>query len=67
MWSEDNIPDIIVKVTNVCSTDPNDPTHSADPTYVKVDWATVKILYLAPSAGIDESDLEQPVYPKGVY
>lgn len=67
MWSEANTPDMIVKVTDICSTDPADPTHCADPTYIKVDRAKVQVLYQIPSPGASNPDLQQPVYPRGVY
>lgn len=67
LWPEGKGGDHIVKVTDVCSTDPDDPTHCADPTQIKVDRAKVQVLYQIPGAGIDDEDLQKPVYPKGVY
>ena len=36
--------DMMLKVTDVCSTDPNDPTHCEKPGDIKVDRTKVKIM-----------------------
>ena len=36
--------DMILKVTDVCSTDPNDPTHCATPGDIKIDRTKAKIM-----------------------
>ncbi|KAL8709770.1 MAG: hypothetical protein Q9220_005556 [cf. Caloplaca sp. 1 TL-2023] len=60
-------PDMIVKVTDICSTDPNDPTHCATPSDIKLDRAKVQVMYNIPSPGKDDPDLQKPVYPKGTF
>lgn len=60
-------PDMIAKVTDICSTDPNDPTHCATPSDIKLDRAKVQVMYNIPSPGKENHDLQQPVYPKGIY
>ena len=36
--------DMMLKVTDICSTDPSDPTHCAHPGEIKVDRTKVKIM-----------------------
>ncbi|KAL8903871.1 MAG: hypothetical protein Q9207_003642 [Kuettlingeria erythrocarpa] len=60
-------PDMIAKVTDICSTDPNDPSHCATPSDIKVDRAKVQVMYNIPSPGKDDPDLQKHVYPKGTY
>ena len=60
-------PDMIAKVTDICSTDPNDPTHCATPSDIKLDRAKVQVMYNIPSPGKDDPDLQKPVYPKGTF
>ena len=36
-WKDDGSSDMMLKVTDICSTDPNDPTHCATPADIKVD------------------------------
>ena len=42
---------MLVKVTDICSTDPSDPTHCATPNDIKMDRAKVQILYSIPGDG----------------
>ncbi len=60
-------PDMIGKVTDVCSTDPDDPTHCATPSDIKVDRAKVQVMYKIPSPGKENPDLQKHVFPKGTY
>ncbi|KAL8918382.1 MAG: hypothetical protein Q9208_007401 [Pyrenodesmia sp. 3 TL-2023] len=60
-------PDMIAKVTDICSTDPNDPTHCATPSDIKLDRAKVQVMYNIPSPGKADPDLQKHVYPKGTY
>ena len=60
-------PDMIAKVTDICSTDPNDPTYCATPSDIKLDRAKVQVMYSIPSPGKDDADLQKPVYPKGTF
>lgn len=43
-WKEDGKSDMILKVTDICSTDPNDPTHCATPADIKVDRSKVAVM-----------------------
>ncbi|KAL8933770.1 MAG: hypothetical protein Q9216_006218 [Gyalolechia sp. 2 TL-2023] len=60
-------PDMIAKVTDICSTDPNDPTHCATPSDIKLDRAKIQVMYNIPSPGKENADLQKHVYPKGTY
>ncbi|KAL8877333.1 MAG: hypothetical protein Q9192_008692, partial [Flavoplaca navasiana] len=60
-------PDMIGKVTDICSTDPDDPTHCATPSDIKVDRAKVQVMYKIPSPGKENPDLQKHVFPKGTY
>ncbi|KAI4213160.1 MAG: hypothetical protein L6R36_009462, partial [Xanthoria steineri] len=60
-------PDMIAKVTDICSTDPDDPTHCATPSDIKLDRAKIQVMYKVPSPGKDNPDLQKPVYPKGTF
>lgn len=50
--------DMILKVTDVCSTDPNDPTHCAKPGDIKIDRSKARIMELIPGDG-DVKDIKQ--------
>ncbi|KAL8837005.1 MAG: hypothetical protein Q9170_002694 [Blastenia crenularia] len=65
--STSTFPDMIAKVTDICSTDPNDPTYCASPSDVKLDRAKVQVMYSIPSPGKDDAALQSPVYPKGAF
>lgn len=43
-WREDGLSDMMLKVTDICSTDPDDPTHCATPADIKVDRTKAKIM-----------------------
>ena len=43
-WKEDGSSDMMLKVTDICSTDPNDPTHCATPADIKIDRTKAKIM-----------------------
>ncbi|KAL8661965.1 MAG: hypothetical protein Q9168_008324 [Polycauliona sp. 1 TL-2023] len=60
-------PDMIGKVTDICSTDPKDPTHCATPSDIKLDRAKVQVMYKVRSPGKDNPDLQSPVFPKGTF
>jgi hypothetical protein len=59
--------DMIAKVTDICSTDPNDPTHCATPADIKVDRAKVQVMYNIPVPGSENADLQKDKYVKGTY
>jgi len=58
---------MIVKITNIYSTDPSDPTYSATPYDIKVDRALVQVLSGITANGSADPNLQLPVYPKGAY
>lgn len=43
-WKEDGLSDMMLKVTDICSTDPNDPTHCATPADIKIDRTKAQIM-----------------------
>lgn len=43
-WKEDGSQDMMLKVTDICSTDPSDPTHCETPADIKVDRLKVSIM-----------------------
>ncbi|MCJ1251247.1 hypothetical protein MMC30_008478 [Trapelia coarctata] len=43
-WREDGRSDMMLKVTDICSTDKNDPTHCATPADIKVDRTKANIM-----------------------
>ena len=64
IWSEGNNPDMLVKVTDICSTDPGDPTYCATPADIKLDRAKVQILYQLQG---DDPSLNAAKFPRGGY
>ena len=60
-WKEDGTSDMMLKVTDICSTDPSDPTYCATPASIKVDRSKVKIM-----AGLTDNDpsLQGDQYPE---
>lgn len=54
-WKEDGSSDMMLKVTDICSTDPSDPTYCATPGDLKIDRTKAKImekLNSAPTGGV---------------
>ena len=51
---------MMLKVTDVCSTDPNDPTHCEKPGDIKVDRTKVRIMQKL----TDDPDKELKDYPQ---
>ena len=43
-WKEDGSSDMMLKVTDICSTDENDPTHCATPMDIKIDRTKAEIM-----------------------
>ena len=43
-WKEDGTSDMMLKVTDICSTDPNDPTHCATPADIKIERSKAYIM-----------------------
>lgn len=60
-WNEDGSSDMMLKVTDICSTDPNDPTSCATPADIKVDRTKAKIMEKLGSAPTGD------VYPEQVW
>lgn len=59
--------DMIAKVTDICSTDPSDPSHCATPSDIKVDRAKVQVMYDIPVPGSENAALQADKYIKGTY
>jgi len=59
--------DMIAKVTDICSTDPSDPSHCATSSDIKVDRAKVQVMYAIPVPGIDNAELQKDKCVKGTY
>ena len=47
--------DMMLKVTDICSTDPNDPTHCAKPGDIKIDRTKAKIMEQLGPAPLEET------------
>ena len=60
-WKEDGSSDMMLKVTDICSTDPNDPTHCATPGDIKIDRTKAKIMEKLDSAPTGD------VYPEQIW
>ena len=58
-WKEDGSSDMELKVTDICSTDPNDPTHCAHPMDIKIDRSKAKIMEKLPTAPTGDTYPEQ--------
>ena len=59
--------DMIAKVTDICSIDPNDPSHCATPSDIKVDRAKVQVMYNIPVPGSANAALQADKYINGTY
>ena len=60
-WKEDGSSDMMLKVTDICSTDPSDPTYCATPGDIKIDRTKAKLMEKLPSAP------EGDVYPEKIW
>lgn len=58
---------MIVKVMDICSTDPSDPTYCVTPADIEIDRAKVQILYGIRNPGSADPDLQGAKYPRGIY
>ena len=67
LWPESGGPDMIVKVMDICNTDPSDPTNCATPADIKIDRAKVQMQYNNPTPGSADPDLQCTKYPRGTY
>lgn len=43
-WKEDGTSDMMLKVTDICSTNPNDPTHCESPADIKIERGKVSVM-----------------------
>lgn len=67
-WKEDGSSDMMLKVTDICSTDPNDPTHCATPGDIKIDRAKAQVMEGFGNTPIKNvPDLMGSEYPSPVY
>ena len=53
-WKEDGSSDMMLKVTDICSTDPSDPTHCATPADIKIDRTKAQIMENIPGITGDQ-------------
>ena len=69
-WKEDGTSDMMLKVTDICSTDPNDPTHCATPADIKIDRNKAMVMeHINAGGGNGPADprLQGNVYPEKVW
>jgi len=64
-WREDGRSDMMLKVTDICSTDPNDPTHCASPVDIKVDRTKANIM--TKTNNLKDPSLQGDEYPEKVW
>lgn len=64
-WREDGRSDMMLKVTDICSTDPNDPTHCASPVDIKVDRTKANIM--TKTNNLNDPTLQGDEYPEKVW
>ena len=63
-WKEDGSQDMMLKVTDICSTDPNDPSHCASPVDIKIDRTKASIME---GAALDSPAITGNAYPDKVW
>ena len=63
-WKEDGSSDMMLKVTDICSTDPNDPTYCATSGDIKIDRTKAKIMEKLPAGGPPPTG---DVYPEKIW
>lgn len=67
-WKEDGTSDMMLKVTDICSTDPNDPTHCATPNDIKIDRTKAQIMEKLTANPLSSyPQLEGNQYPEQVW
>ena len=67
-WKNDGSSDMMLKVTDICSTDPNDPTHCASPTDIKIDRTKAQIMEKLTGSSLEsQPDLMGDEYPEQIY
>jgi hypothetical protein len=68
-WKNDGSSDMMLKVTDICSTDPNDPTHCATPADIKVDRGKAQIMekLTTPSDLQSHPELMGDEYPEQIW
>ena len=63
-WREDGSQDMMLKVTDICSTDPDDPTHCANPTEIKIDRTKASIME---GASLSDPKITGDSYPDPIW
>jgi len=68
-WKNDGTSDMMLKVTDICSTDPNDPTHCATPVDIKIDRGKAQIMekLTTPSDLQSHPELMGDEYPEQIW
>ena len=59
--------DMIAKVTDICSTDPNDPSHCATPEDIKLPKKKIATIYHYSGAMEDHPELSGYSHPQPIY
>ena len=65
-WKEDGTSDMMLKVTDICSTDPNDPTHCQNPSDIKIDRSKAKVME-GLTGDPDNPGLTGNHFPEGIW
>ena len=63
-WKENGNQDMMLKVTDICSTDPDDPSHCASPADIKIDRTKASIME---SASMNDPKITGNSYPDKVW
>lgn len=67
-WKEDGSSDMILKVTDICSTDPDDPTHCATPADIKVERTKAQVMeHLTGDPLLSQPQLTGDQYPEKIW
>ncbi|KAK4690929.1 hypothetical protein P7C71_g5966, partial [Lecanoromycetidae sp. Uapishka_2] len=68
-WKNDGSSDMMLKVTDICSTDPNDPTYCATPSDIKIDRGKAQIMekLTDPPDWQSHPELTGNEYPEQIY
>ena len=59
--------DIIAKVTDICGTDPNNPSHCASPENIKLPKKKVQTIYYYKGKTEDVPELQSAQHPEQIY
>lgn len=59
---------MMLKVTDICSTDPSDPTYCETPNDIKIDRAKAQVMQKKTGASLEsQPDLMGDVYPEKIW